>query len=178
MFGKRVPCLMVIVVFTVLAFISGAIGHECGTKGDWKDIYILPTNPNTDTNIKISLAANKTHVQPGDVITFTIEANRDCYVTLMDMGTSGRIVRLWPNQYSEGNNLVRANTVRRFPSEADRFQYKIGGPSGVERIIAYATSEPGKILSEAEFQTMQNTPFKQFVGGAKDLSTVFTRETD
>ncbi len=169
----------VAVLLTVLSLcISTAFAQGCGTKGDWKDIYILPTNPNADTNIKISLAANKTHVQPGDIITFTIEVNQDCYVTLMDMGTSGRIVRLWPNQYSQGNNLVKANTVHRFPSDTDRFQYKVGGPSGVERIIAYATSEPGKILSESEFQTMQNTPFKQFVGGAKDLSTAFTRETD
>lgn len=175
---RGVPVLVAFLLFLVSACFSTAFGEGCGAKGDWKDIYILPTNPNADTNIKISLSASKTHVQPGETITFTIEADRDCYVTIMDMGTSGRIVRLWPNQYSQGENLVKAHTPRRFPSEADRFQYKIGGPSGVERIIAYATSQPGKILSESEFQTMQNTPFKQFVGGAKDLSTAFTRETD
>ena len=177
MLRKGVSCLTAFVLFIVSACLSTAFG-ECGTKGDWKDIYILPTNPNADTNIKISLAASKTHVQPGDIITFEIKVNQDSYVTIMDMGTSGRIVRLWPNQYSQGDNLVRGDTVRRFPSEVDRFQYKIGGPGGVERIIAYSTSQPGKILSESEFQAMQNTPFKQFVGGAKDLSTIFTRETD
>jgi len=178
MVRKGVSCLTAVLLFIVSACLSNAFGEVCGTKGDWKDIYILPTNPNADTNIKISLVATKTHVQPGDTITFNIETNQDCYVTIMDMGTSGRILRLWPNQYSQGNNLVKANSVRRFPSEADRFQYKIGGPSGVERIIAYGTSEPGKILSESEFQTMQNTPFKQFMGGAKDLSTTFAREAD
>lgn len=160
------------------AFPQVTLGQDCSQAKDWKDIYILPTNPRPDSNIKISLNADKKEVQPGDLISLTFQADRDCYLSIMDMGTSGRIVRLWPNDYSKGENKVQANVPRTFPGQQDGFRYRIAGPSGVERIIAYATSERGKILSEQEFQQLQNTAFKQFVGGAKDLAIEFQRSAD
>lgn len=175
----RVPAFIMCVMLLAYSLsVSPVAGADCGAKGDWKDIYILPTNGDGGTNIKISLRADKTQVQPGDIVALTFESDGDCYLTIMDMGTSGRIVRLWPNQYSGGDNFVPANSPRSFPSPNDRFQFKIGGPGGVERIVAYATSEKGKILTEEEFQVLQNTPFKQFIGGAKDLAATFSRATE
>jgi hypothetical protein len=49
---------------------------------------------------------------------------------------------------------------------------------GTESIIAYATSEKGKILSEQEFMQLKNTGFKEYRGSAKDLAIEFQRRTD
>ena len=69
-------------------------GAELGVAKDWKDIYVLPTNPNPQNNIGVTLTADKTVAKPGDDLTLTFSADRECYLTLMDLGTSGRIVRL------------------------------------------------------------------------------------
>ncbi len=150
-------------------------GQDCGVAKDWKDIYILPTNPNPQNNIKLTLTTDKKVVKPGDEINLSFSADRECYLTLMDLGTSGRIVRLWPNDYSGGDNRIDPNTSRNFPGPGDKFRFKIGGPDGVERLIAYATSQKGKILSEQEFQQLQSTGFQQYIGGAKDLALQFQK---
>lgn len=153
-------------------------GPVLGVAKDWKDIYVLPTNPNPQNNIRVTLTADKTVAKPGDDLTLTFSADRECYLTLMDLGTSGRIVRLWPNDYSGRDNRIEANVKRSFPGPGDNFRFRIGGPDGVERLIAYATSEKGRILSEQEFQQLQNTGFQQYIGGAKDLAFQFQKAAD
>ena len=153
-------------------------GQYFGKSKDWKDIYILPTNPNPQNNIKITLSAEKQPLKPGDELNLTFTADRECYLTLMDIGTSGKILRLWPNDYSGQDNRIDPNSPRSFPSPGDKFRYRIAGPDGTERLIAYATSEKGKILSEQEFQQLKNTGFKEYPGGAKDLAIQFQRRAD
>jgi hypothetical protein len=153
-------------------------GQDCGTTKDWKDIYILPTNPNPQNNIKITLSAEKQSLKPGDELNLTFTADRECYLTLMDMGTSGKILRLWPNDYSGTDNRIDPNSHRKFPGPGDKFKFRIAGPDGVERLIAYATSEKGKILSEQEFQQLKNTGFKEYPGSAKDLAIHFQRSSE
>lgn len=164
-----------------LVILFGAVqayGQGYGVAKDWKDIYILPTNPNPQSNIRLTLTVDKGVARPGDDITLTFSADRECYLTLMDLGTSGRIIRLWPNDYSAKDNKIQANVTRHFPGPGDNFKFKIGGPDGVERLIAYATSEKGKILSEQEFQQLQNTGFQQYIGGAKDLASNFQKAAE
>jgi len=164
--------------WTLLAGISTSLAEECRGNKDWKDIYILPTNPNPQSNIKVSLSVDKQQVQPNDNIVLTFHADRDCYLTIMDVGTSGRILRLWPNDYSRTDNRCPANTPMCFPAQQDGFRYRIAGPEGSERIIAYATTEKGKILSEEEFRSIQNSAFREFAGNAKDLAITFQNRTN
>ncbi|MFH0958507.1 MAG: DUF4384 domain-containing protein [Pseudomonadota bacterium] len=162
-----------------LVCVTGA-GHcqDCGKTKDWKDIYVLPTNPNPQNNIKLTLSAEKQSLKPGDELKLTFSADRECYLTLIDMGTSGKILRLWPNDYSGQDNRIDPNTPRSFPSSADKFRYRVAGPDGAERLIGYATSEKGKILSEQEFQKLKDTGFKEYPGSAKDLAIQFQRRTE
>lgn len=174
-FVRCVAMTALVWLWTLPAAAMDAPAQECGARGDWKDIYVLPSNPNPDSAIKISLHADKRHVRPGDPLALTFATNRDCYLTIMDMGTSGRIVRLWPNEYSGQDNFVKANSRRQFPSDQDQFRFTIAGPDGTERIIAYATTERGRILSEEEFRRLRDSGFKEFSGDAKDLALTFER---
>jgi len=152
--------------------------EDCTGTGDWKDIGLLPSNGDAGSNITINLKVDKTRVQPGEEVKLTFEADKDCYLTIMDMGTSGRIIRLWPNQFSGQDNFSQAKSSRSFPAEGDRFRYTISGPGGIERVIAFATERQGRILSEQEFQDMQRSGFKQFKGGAKDLAKNFSKDVE
>ncbi|MBM4328822.1 MAG: DUF4384 domain-containing protein [Deltaproteobacteria bacterium] len=165
----------------LICFISSsteAPAQSCAPPSDWRNISLLPTNGDAGANIKITLQADKTDLAPGDKILLTFQADRECYLSIMNVGTSGKIVRLWPNSYSGADNRISAHTPRQFPAPEDGFVYRIGGPPGVERIVAYATSEKGKILDEAEFQQMGQSGFKQFRGSSKDLAVVFQDRTE
>lgn len=167
-----------IVSIGLIYAISVGHGQDCGTTKDWKDISILPTNPNPQSNIKVTLSAEKQSLHPGDELGLTFTADRECYLTLMDMGTSGKILRLWPNDHSGQDNRIDPNSPRSFPGPGDKFRYRISGPDGTERLIAYATSEKGKILSEQEFQKLKDTGFKEYPGSAKDLAIRFQRSSE
>jgi len=173
-------CLAVIgIVALSLACLTGmGHGQYFGKSKDWKDIYILPTNPNPQNNIKLTLSAEKQSLKPGDELKITFAADRECYLTLMDMGTSGKILRIWPNDYSGQDNRIDPNSPRSFPGPGDKFRYRIAGPDGTERLIAYATSEKGKILSEQEFLKFKDTGFKEYPGSAKDLAIHFQRSSE
>lgn len=172
--------LFFIVLFALCSHASPdpVSAQGCRTKGEWADVGLLPANGTGDTNIKISLSADKVQFAPGEDIVLLFQCNRDCYLTLMDLGTSGRIVRLWPNDFSGSDNFVRAAVPRRFPGAEDRFKFRMEGPAGVERIVAYATAERGNILSENDFQRMANSGFTQFIGGPKDLAMTFKKNAD
>lgn len=168
-----------IIIVSIFASFAGVThSQDCGKSKDWKDIYVLPTNPNPQNNIKVSISAERQFLKPGDELKLTFTADRECYLTLMDMGTSGKILRIWPNDYSGQDNWISPNISRSFPGPGDKFRYRISGPDGTERIIAFATSEKGKILSEREFQQFKNTGFKEYPGSAKDLAIHFHNRTE
>ena len=53
-----------IIAIGLIWAIGAGYGQDCGAAKDWKDIYILPTNPSPQNNIKITLSAEK---NKGDV---------------------------------------------------------------------------------------------------------------
>lgn len=163
----------VLAVLCVMSLPTPSAAGSCAPPSDWRNISVLPTNGDAGTNIKINLQVDKTTVASGDRIVLTFQADLECYLTIMNVGTSGTVIRLWPNHYTKGDNRIPAATPRQFPDSDAGFVYKIGGPPGVERIIAYATSEKDKILGDDEFKRLGQTGFGQFKGNSKDLAVVF-----
>lgn len=160
----------------ILAWVLPVAGEEKVINFS-KDIGVVPINSDNKTKVKIDLRVNKTRLKPGDTVKVSFETDRDAYLTLVDVGTSGRITRLWPNQFSGSDNLVRAGKRYAFPSSTDRFQFTVSGPEGLERIVAFATSEKNRILKEEEFSEYHNG-FKSYSKNLKDLVVEAVRRTD
>jgi hypothetical protein len=133
-----------------------------------KDIQVVPDNAKPGTKIDIKLSVDKTRINPGDTVTVFFEPDKDCYLTLVDVGTSGKITQLWPNQFSGGDNLVRAHQRNSFPGPSDKFRFRASGPEGIERIVALAASEKNAIVPENEFGNYANG-FKPYQKEFKDL---------
>ena len=177
MFGNPRACLIALLVGSLILFgVSSGVAEE-KTISFTKDINVLPINSDGGTKITVSLQVDKARLNPGDTVQVFFEADRDCYLTLIDVGTSRKITRLWPNQFSGADNLVRAKQRYSFPAATDRFQFRVSGPEGVERIVAYATSEKNKILKEEDFSEYQGG-FKSYSGSLKDLVVEASRQTD
>ncbi len=133
-----------------------------------KDIQVVPVNEKTGSRINIKLVLDKSKVKPGDTVAVNFEADRDCYLTLIDVGTSGKITRLWPNDFSGNDNFVKADKRYSFPSSSDRFLFRVSGPDGIERIIAIATEDKNAIISDQDF-TESKGGFRSYHKGLKDL---------
>ncbi len=133
-----------------------------------KDIQVVPDNVTPGTKINIKLSVDKTKISPGDTVTVFFEPDKDCYLTLVDVGTSGKITQLWPNQFSGSDNLVKAHQRNSFPGASDKFRFRASGPKGIERIVALAASEKNAIVPDNEFGNYSNG-FKSYQKGFKDL---------
>jgi hypothetical protein len=94
-------------------------------------------------------SASGTTYRIGTRIVVAFRANRDCYVTLLNVGTSGKLTILFPNSLHP-DNRVAANRVTEIPGPGDGFEYQLAGPGGTERIKAIATLDEVALL-ESQF---------------------------
>lgn len=77
----------------------------------------------------------------GDTVRFCLWSEHDCYVTLLNIGSSGRITVLLPNKFRPDNRVPGGTTVR-FPEPDWPCKFRQNGPAGREQIIALATRDP------------------------------------
>jgi uncharacterized protein DUF4145/uncharacterized protein DUF4384 len=75
----------------------------------------------------------------GDKAVICASADRDCYLWIIDVGTTGRNAIIFPPRPSE-DNWVRANQVVRIAGT-------LTGKAGLETIHAFASSSPAEISS-------------------------------
>jgi len=109
----------------------------------------------------------------GDEIEVCFLASRDCYITLLNIGTSGALTVLFPNRIHP-DNFVRADEVHVVPGENYGFRYQLQGPHGVERLKAVATLSPEPVLDTVAATT---SPFRTVSGpaAARDVGLVEDR---
>ena len=116
-----------------LAKPKGVVG--CGTK----------VKAAAQPQLRLSLNHADRRYETGDQLVLTIVADRSCYLTILDIGTSGKVSVLLPNEYS-GDNRLQAGEARRFPAPGrDGFQFTVTPPPGEERLVVIATTRPRQI---------------------------------
>jgi hypothetical protein len=84
----------------------------------------------------------------GHTVCFRVGSDRDCYLTLIDIGTDGSTTVLFPNK-AHPDAFVRAHEPISIPSAGMGFSIRIQGPCGREMVKAIATSRPvdlGRLL--------------------------------
>jgi hypothetical protein len=63
------------------------------------------------------------------------------YITVLNVGSSGRVAVIFPNHYQR-NMRVRAGDTVRIPAEGSNWHIDVAGPPGVEAIVIIASREP------------------------------------
>ena len=102
---------------------------------------LIFTRP-SDSSFKIKVWTKKSDYRIGDTITFKVESEKDCYLTLLHIDSSGNANVIFPNKYRR-NNFLKTGKVYIIPSPEYGFKINVEGPPGLERIIALATLTPG-----------------------------------
>ena len=106
----------------------------------------------------------------GDKIVVYFRSDKDCYLTLFNIGTSGELTVLFPN-YLFQNNFTRADRIYAIPGDEYPFEYELSGPPGVEKIKAIATTSKLNLL---DFEFSKDEFFHSIERGvaARDISIV------
>lgn len=124
-----------------------AEGISTGTLGNEYDNLLasLVALDNDSPPFKIHIWTNEQSYRIDDNITFSFKADKNCYLTLIDISTNGELKILFPNCLHK-NNYVRAGHTYNIPAQEHGFKFEVGGPAGIERLKAIATLKPLQIF--------------------------------
>jgi len=108
----------------------------------------------------------------GENVLILFQVNRDAYVTVLDLGTSGKLTRLFPNQFHK-DSRVKANEIYTIPAEGDPFKYTVGEPVGTEMLKLIASTKPFEDpMGEQEQGQVFQPAKKGLKATVKDLNMV------
>lgn len=106
--------------------------------------YVAPVEPNgkvvikkeplPSSSLKLSLHADKSHYMIDDYPVFTVRADRDCYLNLINIDEKGYATVIFPNKFQQ-DNLIKADHDFVFPGISASFDFKFTTP-GKETVIA------------------------------------------
>jgi mono/diheme cytochrome c family protein len=77
----------------------------------------------------------------GDGFQVLASVDRDCYLTIYEVDSSGRVSLLFPNQFAP-NNRISAGQLRTLGGPGDEFQLQADGHPGVNTLVAIGTLDP------------------------------------
>jgi hypothetical protein len=100
-----------------------------------------PGNTDEKDAVAVKLSANQAQYKIGDRLILSFEANRDAFLTIVNVGTSGEVSILFPNRFS-GGHAVKAGRAYRIPDAGDSYELEVKGPPGVELVYALLTLKP------------------------------------
>lgn len=93
----------------------------------------------------------------GEPIQISVSVSQASYVYVFDLNAAGEITQILPNRLSGGrDNHLQAGETRTFPSSGANFRFNIGGPVGLDKVIALASTSKLDTSQLAQFQASGN----------------------
>jgi TolB-like protein len=92
-------------------------------------------------SIKVELWSDKDAYDAGHAMTINFKTDHDCYITLIEIDTSGTMRILFPNRFAHENRTV-ANTTYSVGGKESGYTVPVSGPAGVAIVRAIATPVP------------------------------------
>jgi TolB-like protein len=148
-------------------------GERVKVKKDKEQEKILLTKkmemePVREGEIRVELWSDKPSYKIGETMTLHFRTNKDCYVTILDVGTSGKVHILYPNRFSGGGKVLAGKTYS-IPGRNDGYVIMVEGFPGIEVVRAIATLTP-MAATEVDFSKFGGV-FKEV-----DQPAVLTRD--
>lgn len=91
--------------------------------------------------LSVKVWADRPSYRIGETVRFGLRVNRDAYVTLINIGTSGDVTVIYPNRFHP-SHFVRAGQDVTIPPPDAGFTLTVQGPPGFDQVRAVATMEP------------------------------------
>ena len=103
----------------------------------------------------------------GEKVRLFVKPSKDSWITVLNVGASGRTTMLFPNEHQQDNKVSGNRTVE-IPSPASGASIKVAGPVGRELIKVVASTSPTPL-----FPAMKMTragPFATLGAGARAVA--------
>ncbi|MDO4246308.1 MAG: PEGA domain-containing protein [Deinococcus sp.] len=125
-----------------------------------QSIIVNPVQPDLSVSVRVDKDstgnANPVYLD-GESIKISTSVNRDAYVYLFNVDSSGEVVQILPNRLSNsGGNFVKANTTVTFPAANDQFTFNVAGPVGLNKVLALASLTPLNLDQITSFKSAQD----------------------
>ena len=110
-----------------------------------KDLDLLS---NSDSKLSIELLTqkgrNNLSFQKGEEIIFLAKANKNVYLKMFTADADNAIFRIYPNDFSANNQMIRAGEVTSIPGNnySSDFAFQVQGKTGNEMVFAFASDKP------------------------------------
>ena len=105
-------------------------------------------NPAQGFGVRLEMLGGKTSFGIGEEIGFTVESERDGYLTLVDLGTDGTVAVLLPNAETRSVRVSAGRAVT-FPAPGGALVFTALEPAGTGLVRAFVTQEPLDIAIRA-----------------------------
>jgi hypothetical protein len=139
-----------------------------------RPIYDL--HPDYRGPLRVEAWTDHHRYRPGDNVQLMVKVNRGAYITVVDVGTSGRTTVLFPNRHDH-NNWVEGGDTAKIPNRNDDWSIRVGGPEGIEIIKVFASTNKNPIYASKDLD--DDDVFMVFRKGedaTRDLSVVLDRD--
>ncbi|MEW6347754.1 MAG: DUF4384 domain-containing protein [Thermodesulfobacteriota bacterium] len=133
------------VFLALAALLCAAFTAHAETTMEARDMVVEEASKirsdNPDFKIQLKVAGKKDRIAIGDTVGFQFTANRDAYVTILDIGSSGKVHVVFPNKWHKSNKVEKGK-VYRIPGKDDDYEFRVKGPKGVNFVKAVGTLKP------------------------------------
>ena len=98
-------------------------------------------------SIKVSAWLDRDNAiyKAGDKLVLSVKASRDAYITVLDVGTSGKVHVVFPNEFQQ-DNFIKVGQVVQIPGHNAGFDFLVGGPTGNELLKVFASENPAPLF--------------------------------
>ena len=107
-------------------------------------------NPARPFGVTLRMEGGKTTFGIGETVSFHATSEQAGYLTLVDLGTDGTVVMLFPNAHQPAMRIEAGQTLS-FPTEEMGFELQIFPPVGRGMVRAFVTPEPLDVPMEGEY---------------------------
>lgn len=120
------------------------VGDGCGGTPAATAAAPAPPGSVEGERLEVKIWTNKKVYRVGDTVQFGLRVNRDAYVTLVNIGTSGEVAIIYPNRFHP-SHFVRGGQDVAIPPPDSGFTLTVQGPAGFDQIRAIATVEQVRV---------------------------------
>ena len=103
----------------------------------------------------------------GEQVRLFVKPSRDSWITVLNVGASGRTTMLFPNEHQRDNKVSGGRTVE-IPSPGSGAVIKVAGPVGRELIKVVASTSPTPLFPAVK--TTRAGPFSTLDAGARSVA--------